>query len=494
VHTSKDYEQALDTFNRIIQRAENNVQALSNKAQCLNELGRFQESVDICNKVLSLDRFKLDAYLARGAALLELDENEEALSSYQNIVAYNQGHALGWCGMGNALYRLKRYAEALTAYSKALSIKSDLENAWLGRGNALSDLKRHDETLIAYEKALSVKPDLAEAWCARGVIFSSSGRGAEALDAFSKVRAINPHFPFIGGFYIHQKMLCCDWSDLDRLFRLMEDDVLSGKPAAMSFGWQGLAVSEQSLQRCAQTWNKFKFHQPEIIRKRQPEKRTADKIRIGYVSGEFRAQATSSLIAGLFEAHDKSKFEIMGFDNGWDDSSVVRARIDNAMNKMIDIRRADDGAAAAIIHDQQIDVLVNLNGYFGEGRSRVFAYKAAPIQVNYLGFPGTLGADYIDYIVADKCVLPPENKAFYDEKVVYLPHTYQVNDRNKVIGQLSYSRSETNLPLRGFVFCCFNNAYKITPSTFASWMTMLKRVPDSVLWLLEDSDLAKQNL
>jgi protein O-GlcNAc transferase len=490
----KRYEQALDTFNRIIQRDENNVQALSNKAQCLNELGRFQETVDICNKVLSLDRSKFDAYLARGAALLELGDNEQALSSYQNIVAYNQRHALGWCGIGNALHRLKRYEEALGAYGKALSIKPDLENAWLGRGNALSDLKRHDEALVAYDKALSIKPDLAEAWCARGVIFSSIGRGTEALDAFSKARAINPNFPFIDGFYIHQKMLCCDWSDLDRLFRLMEEDVLSGKPTAMPFGWQGLAVSEQSLHRCAQTWNKFKFHQPEIIRKNQTERRFADKIRVGYVSGEFRVQATSSLIAGLFEVHDKSKFEIIGFDNGWDDSSVVRARINNAMNKMIDIRGADDGAAVAKIREEQIDILVNLNGYFGEGRSRVFAHKAAPIQVNYLGFPGTLGADYIDYIIADKCVLPPENKAFYDEKVVYLPHTYQVNDRNKIIGQTDLSRSEANLPLHRFVFCCFNNAYKITPSTFDSWMAILKRVDDSVLWLLEDSDLATQNL
>src|SRR5262249_25689338 len=161
------------------------------------------------------------------------------------------------------------------------------------------------------------------------------------------------------------------------------------------------------------------------------------------------------------------------------------ARINKAMDRIIDIRRLDDATVATKIHDEKIDILINLNGYFGEERTGVFAHKAAPIQVNYLGFPGTLGADYIDYIIADHCVLSPESKDFYDEKVVYLPHTYQANDRNKAIAKITPSRSQSNLPSDEFVFCCFNNNYKITPNTFDSWMAILKRVDNSVLWLLE---------
>jgi predicted O-linked N-acetylglucosamine transferase (SPINDLY family) len=492
----KSYGQALDTFNKIVQHDQNNIQALSNKAQCLNELGRFQEAVDICDKILSLDKFKLDASLARGAALLELGNHEQALLSYQNIVAFNPTHAVAWCGIGNAFYRLKRYDEALAAYDRALFLKADLENAWFGRGNALSDLRRHNEALVAYDKAVSIKPNLTEAWLARAVIFSSMRRSKEAIDAYTKVKNINPDFPFIDGFYIHQKMLSCDWAGLDRMIQAVEADIFARKPSALPFGWQGLSESEQSLRLCAQIWNEIKFPIPKIIRKDtiQRTKLLSDKIRIGYVSGEFRDHATSRLIAGLLESHDKAKFEVIGLDNGWDDSSAVRARINNALNKIIDIRRLDDDTVAAKIHDERIDILVNLNGYFGEGRTRVFAYKAAPIQVNYLGFPGTLGAGYIDYIIADKCVLPPESKICYDEKVVYLPHTYQVNDRNKTVSESNNSRSESNLPLDEFVFCCFNNAYKITPNTFDSWMAILKRVDNSVLWLLEDNDLAAQNL
>jgi len=492
----KNYDQALDAFNRIIQRDGNNVQALSNKAQCLNELRRFREAIDVCNQVLSLDRFRLDAYLAHGSASLELENYEQALASYQKVIALNQRHEMGWWGSGNSLYRLKRYDEALAAFDEALSIKPDLENAWMGRGNVLADLKRHHDALSAYNKALSIKPDLAEAWLARGVIFSSTARSREALAAFSKVRDINPDFPFLDGFYVHQKMNCCDWRELDQLVQKIEVKLLSGKLAAMPFGWQGLSESEQSLQLCAEIWNKSKFSRPEIIKKRQfaEAKRANEKIRIGYVSGEFREQATSGLIVGLLECHDKSKFEVVGFDNGWDDASPIRRRIDNAMDRIINIRQSDDATVAARIQDEKIDILISLNGYFGEGRTRVFGYKAAPIQVNYLGFPGTLGADYMDYIIADKCVLPPENKKFYNEKAVYLPHTYQANDGNKSIGDAVPSRSEANLPSEQFVFCCFNNNYKITPNTFDSWMSILKQVDNGVLWLLEDNEAAMQNL
>jgi predicted O-linked N-acetylglucosamine transferase (SPINDLY family) len=218
------------------------------------------------------------------------------------------------------------------------------------------------------------------------------------------------------------------------------------------------------------------------------------KIRVGYLSGEFRQQATSLLLVGVLEHHDTEQFDIYAIDNGWDDLSETRRRINDAVPRRINIGERNDAEALAAIRENRIDVLVNLNGYFGQGRTRLFAQRAAPVQVNYLGYPGTLGARYMDYIIADQHVLPVDHRAFYSEKVVYLPNCYQANDRSKQIATRIFDRRECGLPAEGVVFCCFNNVYKITPGIFDCWMRILKHVDGSVLWLLEDSASAAANL
>jgi predicted O-linked N-acetylglucosamine transferase (SPINDLY family) len=219
-----------------------------------------------------------------------------------------------------------------------------------------------------------------------------------------------------------------------------------------------------------------------------------NKIHIGYLCGEFRNQATSTLLVGVLENHDPSRYEIYAFDNGWDDQSEIRKRINACVPHLINIRGENDRSAADAICDQQIDILLNLNGYFGEHRMGVFAQKPAPIQANYLGFPGTLGASYIDYIIADRHVIPTDHEAFYAEKVVYLPHCYQANDSNRPIATRGFNRAECGLPPDGFVYCCFNNSYKILPEVFDCWMRLLKQVSGSVLWLLETNATAEANL
>jgi predicted O-linked N-acetylglucosamine transferase (SPINDLY family) len=217
-------------------------------------------------------------------------------------------------------------------------------------------------------------------------------------------------------------------------------------------------------------------------------------LRIGYSAGEFNDHATSYLIAGLLELHDRSRFQIYAVDNGLDDHSEVRRRINASVHQIINIRGLDDTAAVNAIRENEIDILVNLNGYSGRARPGVFALRAAPVQVNYLGFSGTLGAPYIDYIIADPIVLPPDHQKFYDEKVVYLPNCYQVNDRTRPVGTRIPTRAECCLPEKGFVFCCFNNNYKITPDVFSRWARIIEQVSGSVLWLLEDNAGAASNL
>jgi predicted O-linked N-acetylglucosamine transferase (SPINDLY family) len=218
-----------------------------------------------------------------------------------------------------------------------------------------------------------------------------------------------------------------------------------------------------------------------------------DKVRIGYLCGELREQATSHLLVGVLERHDSSRFEVYGFDSGWNDQSDMRRRIETALHRVIDISKLSDASAAAAIRENQIDILVNLNGYFGKQR-RACLQSGASIQVNYLGFPGTIVAKYIDYIIADRCVIPEAQSVYYTEKVVYLPNSYQANDRKKQIATREFGRVECGLPETGFVFCCFNNSYKILPETFNCWMRILKRVEGSVMWLLENNPSAASHL
>jgi predicted O-linked N-acetylglucosamine transferase (SPINDLY family) len=281
-------------------------------------------------------------------------------------------------------------------------------------------------------------------------------------------------------------MLACDWQGVDALYQSICQDIAENKKSADPFGFQGICNDEVLLQKCAEIFSNTKFPaSPQFDFEHL--KREGGKIRIGYLCGEFREQATAILMTEIWELHDKSRFEIIAFDNGWDDKSLRRKRIEAAFDEWIDISRMSDDQAAAFIADKEIDILVNLNGFFGKPRQGIFAKKPAPIQVNYLGFPGTIGSAYMDYLIADNVVIPKESRQYYTEKIVHLPHCYQANDSSRKIDGRKFSKKELGLPEEGFVFCCFNNSYKILPQMFDIWMRLLRSVPGSVLWLIEDN-------
>jgi protein O-GlcNAc transferase len=486
-------EEALASYNRSIVLKPDHAEANYNHGNALRELNRPAEAIASYERAIALKFDYTDAHTNRGNALRDLRRPEEALASYDRAIALKPEFAEAHNNRGNALQDLKRPEEALASYDRAIALKPDFAEAHNNRGVALQDLKRPEEALASCDKAIILKPDYAEAHNNRGNALNDLKRHEEAGDAYAEVLKIDPEYPFTKGRLLHQKMLSCDWKGVDELIAEIDRDVASGKLSAEPFGWQGVAKSERSLQLCAELYNRHEFSANiRISTRHQLDK--YGKIRIGYSSGEFRQQATSFLLVGVLEHHDNTQFEIYAFDNGWDDKSEIRRRINAAVHRIIDISQLSDSSAVDAICENQIDILVNLNGYFGKERTRMFSQRAAPIQVNYLGFPGTSGASYIDYIIADQDVVPPNHKEFYTEKVVYLPNCYQANDSKRKIGTRIFSRVECGLPQNGFVFCCFNNNYKITPHIFDHWMRMLKRVEGSVLWLLEDNAAATSNL
>lgn len=489
----KQFDAAATSIERALTLNPQFAEAHLNKGALYGHLGRYDEALVALEKAVTLKPDSAKAWLQFGDAFHALNRDDDALIAYNKALAIKPDESSAWLCRGNALTELRRYDEALAAYNKALSVDPELPGGWLALGNCFREIERYDEALGAYEKALSLKPAFAPGWFGRGALFAKLKHHEEAVAAFGQVLKIDPQYPFIKGRLLHERMLCCDWEGIDAAISEIDGDIASGKLSAFPFGWQGVAKSERSLQLCAELYNKRNFPADVTSSARRPLAKH-NKIRIGYSSGELREQATSHLIVGVFELHDNSRFEIYGIDNGWNDQSEIRKRIDASLHGIIDISKLSDSSSAAAIRDGQIDILVNLNGYFGKQRTQVFAQRPAPIQVNYLGFPGTLGASYMDYIIADQHVISEDQRVFYNEKVVYLPNCYQSNDRQKEIGTQSFSRTECGLPENGFIFCCFNNSYKILPDMFNCWMRILNRVEGSVLWLVDDNPSAVSHL
>ncbi|MET0875917.1 MAG: tetratricopeptide repeat protein, partial [Tardiphaga sp.] len=428
-------------FRKLLRKEPSNVAALNVLAVVLVALQRHAEAEPYLKSALRLNARSDATFSNYGLVLKALGRPDEALQRFSEALALNPAHAETWNNRGTVRNELRDYAAAIADFDRALVLEPRYAAAFFNKSKSLAELKRYDEALVASDAALALQPSLAEAWFGRGFVFAQMRRPAESAQAFARARQLNPDLPLLKGSLLHQQMLICDWSGLAPLMAEIESDLAAGKLAAEPFGWQGIATSERSLQRCATLYSAARY--PAIG---APPARAAPgpsgRIRIGYLSGEFREQATSLLLVGVLEQHDKAQFEVFAIDNGFDDGSETRRRIAAAVHGIVEISGLSDPDAVAAIRARGIDILVNLNGYFGDGRTGVFARRAAPIQVNYLGFPGTLGATYMDYIIADAHVLPAEHRSFYVEKVVTLPNGYQANDDRKPIADGIVTRRE----------------------------------------------------
>jgi protein O-GlcNAc transferase len=486
-------DEAVKSYDKAIALKGDHALAHYNRGNALRTLKQHDKALESYQRAIEIRPNYFEAYNNRGNLLLELKMPEVALTNYDKAISLNPHFIDAYCNRANALIDLRRFGEALAACETAITLKSDFALAWLARGDCLRNLKRYAESLTAYDRAIELNPRIADVWAGRAQTLNLLKRHEEAVQARTKVLQLSPDYNFAKGHLAHEKMLACDWSGLAELAQSIREDIRAGKASAEPFGYQALSDSVQDLKRCAELFVQKEFP-PAPSPLCEGKRYRHDRIRIGYLSGEFRRQATSVLIVELFELHDKNKFELFAYDNGNDDESDIRRRINAAFDHIVDVRGMSDAHAASVIKQSEIDILVNLNGFFGLARTGIFSMRPAPIQISYLGFPGTMGADYIDYIIADRCVIPPEHEAFYVEKVVCLPESYQVNDSKRCIAETQPGRAAAMLPEDGFVFCCFNNNYKILPEIFDVWMRLLNKVDGSVIWLVEDNAAVSRNL
>ena len=411
----------------------------------------------------------------------------DAVTSFDRLLASHPGEPAALMGRGAALKALGRHAPALADYESVLAVDARNADAWKGRGLLLRSLGRIDEALDSFNQAIALMPDFAEGLQNRGdLLWSDKLDNAGATADLQKALALEPSRALLRGSLLHLKMFAGDWSDYAQQVAAIHHEVRVGKLVIHPFAYQAIMEDPADSQICSRTYGQGRYPaQPFQPHAQEPR----DKIRIGYVSGDFREQAVGLLMAGLYEQHDKSRFELFAFSTGTANDHI-RTRAQASFDRFIDITPLSDAAAAERIRREGIDILVTLNGYFGSERLGIFAHRPAPVQVSYMGFPATLGLPYIDYILADRIVIPETERAFYDEQVVWLPETYWVNDSRRDIAGETPARAACGLPDDAFVFCNFNSSYKLTPDTFAGWMRILAQAPGSVLWLLAGNNPA----
>jgi predicted O-linked N-acetylglucosamine transferase (SPINDLY family) len=484
-------EEALQALKSVVALTPSDSRAWSNRGALLSKLHRNEEALADFDRAIALDPASEASWNNRSLLLVALGRPEEALESCDRLLRLRPDDVEAHNHRGLALKAMGRTGDALAEFERVLQLMPDHAGAWVNRANVLKALGEIDPALESYARALALQPGMPEALSSRAnCLWTSKSELAGAIADLERLVAIRPDYPYARGDLLHLKMHAGDWRDLARERAALDEGVRSGKRLVEPFIYQGLSSSPADLLASAQNYVRDKYPPLAAASRRR---RREGRIRLGYLCGEFRAQATMYLAAGLFEQHDRARFEVVGFDNSREDGSATRRRVIAAFDKFVPIQSLSDREAARLIAAEEIDILVNLNGYFGALRMGVFAHRPAPLQVNYLGFPGTLGANYIDYILADAEVIPAGEEHCYREKVVRLPRSYQINDGARSPPEPT-TRAAHGLKETDFVFCHFNYSYKITPEMFARWLRLLENVPASVLWLLESNALFAANL
>jgi predicted O-linked N-acetylglucosamine transferase (SPINDLY family) len=493
LHQMQQYQAAVESFDKAILLKPDHAQAWANRGGALTELQQYQEALESFDKSILLKLDQAENWSNRGNALQGIQQYEAALESCDRAILLKPDFAEAYNNRGNALHGLRQYQAASESFDKAILLKPDYAKAWNNCGNALVQLQRHHAAVESFTKAIHLKADYAEAYGNRGNALLELCQYQLALESFDQAILLKPAYELLTGTRLHMRQFSCDWDEIESQCRHLERRADRGERVATPFEMLGISSSPSVQKKTAEIFLRDKYRSRTSLAV-SPRRAKPDRIRIGYFSADFYNHATCYLMAELFELHDRSKFEIFGFSYGPDAQDGMRERVFAAMDQFVDVRTLPDRRVAQLSRELEVDIAVDLKGLTKDNRVGIFAERAAPIQVNYLGYPGTMGADYMDYLIADHTLIPQASQRHYSEKIVYLPDSYQVNDSQRFISARSWEHAEAGLPEKGFVYCCFNNSWKITPNTFAIWMRILAQVEGSVLWLMEDNPRVGDNL
>jgi protein O-GlcNAc transferase len=484
--------EALVEFDALAKREPKNPLVLQNRATLLLKLGRADEALVAVNALIAAAPNHLPGASLKASILIELNRFNEAIDICDRAIAREPRFAEAHAARGVALSRLGDTNAAAAAFNRGTTLNPALGDAWLN----LARLERTRGGMVAaieaYDRFLAISADHIDAAFERAVARISIGDVDGVANDLRALYERAPDLDYLLGMYIHAKALVCDWNGIGEPQSKLHVALDAGKLASPPFPLLALDVGPMRLRDATTQYANKEFPSAPTF----PPRRAGgnDRIRVAYLSGEFRDQATAYLMAEVYESHDRDRFEVVAIDIGANDNGSMRARLEKAFGHIEQMSGASDAEIARLLVDRNVDIALNLNGYFGQGRTGVFAMRPCPIQINYLGYPGTLGADYYDYIIGDRHVIPPGAESSFVEDVVRLPDCYQPNDSRRAIATTKPSRRELGLPESGFVFCCFNNNHKIEPAMFKIWARLLHAIDGSVLWLVIRNETAQRNL
>lgn len=511
------------------------IRTMLDLAVTLQMLGRFEEVVSVCRDVLDITPESIDARVIMGGAWMKLGKPEKAAPIFKAALALNPddpnvlnnlGLALAASGrptpairqyeraiqlkpenfqaynnLGNVFAGLDNFQRAAECYRRALDIKPDYFDSLVNMGNALRSLGETQGSIDAYRRAASVMPDNPDVYYNWGLVYGEAEELEKAAACFSKTLELNPDKIEALDNLDWMKRKMCFWERIESAKGRLDAFIHKGEHGGGAYHETPFRCMvrhpdpaknlECARAKCLEIAGSLPQGKPLF---KFVGIRDSKKITVGYLSCDFHDHPTAHLAAGMFKHHERDRFRVVGYSYGPDDQSGYRREIASGFDLFRDIGAVSDADAARLIYDDRVDILVDMKGHTQDNRLGICAMKPSPIQATWLGFPGTSGADFFDYIVTDKTVTPEEHLDYYSEKPVYMPHSYQVNHDLQPVSPKVFTRRELGLPEKGFVFCCFNNPYKIEPLVFDVWMSLLKEVPGSVLWLLGRRPEAVRNL
>jgi protein O-GlcNAc transferase len=499
----KRHSEALAAFDKVVKVAPNEAEGWNNRANALIELKLLDEALASLDRAISLRPDYDRAWNNRGITLYQLKRLDESLASLDRALAINPRLSAAMNNRGNTLMALKRFEEAAFAFDRASApLRPDSGapagdggsiDALINYGTALLTLKRPDEAIAMYTMVLERQPANTEALCNRANALVTQKRYEEAAKDCDAILKLEPEFKYMRGISAHCRLNCCDWSSLEKDKTEIAAGLKAGKRVVppLEIAAIASAAKEQSMAARIVCADKHPASASPLWR---GEIYGHKRIRLAYLSADFREHVVSNIVTGVFEHHDREQFETIAFSFRASDRSPMRRRVEAAFDRFIDVERKSDSELAQLVREMEIDIAVDLMGYSGECRPGVFAFKPAPIQVNYLGYAGTMGAEYFDYVIADGTVIPEADESSYREHIARLPDTYLPYDSKRAPAPAAPTRVQAGLPPSGFVFASFNNSYKFRPESFDVWMRLLRSVGDSVLWLSASNPAAMRNL
>lgn len=452
----------------------------------------FDTAAECFTSSLKYDSASIETWYYLGLAHQKLAQHEPAIAAFEKASKLAPDFFEAIHNLGLSLLALGKSAEAARRLGQAASLRPNSFEAHLNHGVALGKLGLYDAEIASYDKALAIHnahPNLLENY---GIALCHGGRFPEAVTHYRSVLKQQPSLAFARGGLLFAQANAADWDGFDEEMQHLRHDIMLGKDCISPFELMALSSSAEDQLQAARRYSEKYYPLGGTLH--ETPRPSADRLRIAYLSADFSTHATAFLLARVIELHDRSRFEVTAVSTGKNDQSPMRHRLEHAFERFIDAREQSDQDIARLIADLGIDILIDLKGYTTDARPAVLAQRPAPIQISYLGFPGTMGTACIDYLIADEFIVPPAHRRFYAEKIIYLPHTYQPNDATREISERPLTRADAGLADGQFVYCNFNNGYKITPAFFDIWMRLLSQTPDSVLWLMGKSQAYEDKL